>query len=398
MVVDVPDHKDQVDASIDEERERLVALSQSIHERPELGFEEHFASSVLSDELEREGFSVERGAFDVETAFVARAGDGPGPHIVICCEYDALPRIGHGCGHNIIAAAGAGAGIALRPLAEAFGARLTVLGTPAEELGRGGKILLLERGAFDSADVAMMVHPSVADVGWAPHIATTRIDVAMHGRAAHAAAAPWDGINALDAIVLGYTGVAALRQHLKPGEKVHGIITNGGDAENVVPELAEAIFQVRAPDTERLRPVLEKVLRCFEGAATQTGCHLHHEPLGAYAEMLYNEPLASAYRANGEHLGREFIDPAIIPLSVAGSTDMGNVSHAVPTLHAMIRIADLDVPGHSDRFREAAASPEGDAAVVDGAKALAMTAIDLWTDEQVLESARAQFRQQTSAA
>lgn len=381
---------------IDGYRDGLIGVSQAIHERPELGFEEHFAAGLLADELERGGFAVERAAFGLDTSFAARAGDGPGPHLVICCEYDALPGIGHGCGHNIIGAAGVGAGLALRSVAESLGGRLTVLGTPAEELGRGGKIKLLERGAFAGSDVAMMIHPSVADVGWAPHIATTRISVAMHGRAAHAAAAPWDGVNALDAIVASYTSVAALRQHLRPGEKVHGIITNGGEAENIVPALAEAVWQVRAPTTARLAPVLAKVMCCFEGAATQTGCTMHHEPLGSYAEMLYNKPLADRYRTNGEKLGRSFIDPEIIPLSVAGSTDMGNVSHAVPTLHAMIRIADLDVPGHSERFREAAASPDGDAAVIDGAKTLAMTALDLWGDDDLLRATVDQFHTQTA--
>jgi amidohydrolase len=388
--------KDEACATVDAARDQLIELSQAIHERPELGFEERFASDRLSEVLDDGGFSVEHGTGGIGTAFAARAGDGPGPHVVVCCEYDALPEIGHGCGHNIIAAAGAGAGLALRPLVDALGGRLTVLGTPAEELGRGGKIKLLEAGAFDDADVAVMVHPSVADVGWAPHIATTRIEVAMRGKAAHAAAAPWDGINALDGIVSAYTAVAALRQHLRPGEKVHGIITNGGVAENVVPELAEAIFQVRAPNRRHLEPLVERVLRCFEGAATQTGCSLHCEHVGAYAELLYNEPLASAYRANGEHLGRSFIDPAIIPLSVAGSTDMGDVSHAVPSLHAMIRIADLDVPGHSDRFREAAASPAGDAAVIDGAKALAMTALDVWERTELLPAVRERFAARTA--
>ncbi len=389
--------KDEVCARVDARRDGLIELSQAIHGRPELGFEEHFAAGVLADELERGGFVVEREAYGLTTSFAARAGDGPGPHLVVCCEYDALPGIGHGCGHNIIGAAGVGTGLALGEVAESLGGRLTVLGTPAEELGRGGKIKLLERGAFDDADVAMMIHPSVADVGWAPHIATTRFEVAMHGRASHAASAPWDGVNALDAIVSAYTSVAALRQHLRPGEKVHGIITNGGDAENIVPALAEAIFQVRAPTTTRLEPVLAKVLACFEGAATQTGCTMHHEPLGTYAEMRYNQPLAAAYRVNGERLGRAFIDPEIIPLSVAGSTDMGNISHAVPTLHAMIRIADLDVPGHSERFCEAAASSEGDAAVLDGAKALAMTALDLWSNDRLLTGAADQFRRQSAA-
>lgn len=388
--------KDQACATIDRSRESLIGLSQAIHERPELGFEEHFAAQELAHALDQGGFDVERAAYGLETSFAGRAHAGPGPHVVVCCEYDALPSIGHGCGHNIIGAAGVGAGLALRPIVESLGGRLTVLGTPAEELGRGGKIKLLDAGAFADADVAMMVHPSVADVGWAPHIATTRIEVAMHGKAAHAATSPWDGINALDAVVSAYTSVAALRQHMKPGEKVHGIITNGGAAENIVPELAEAIFQVRAPNRRHLEPLVARVLRCFEGAAIQTGCTLHHQHLGAYAEMIYNETLATAYRVNGEQLGRPFIDPGIIPLSVAGSTDMGDVSHAVPTLHAMIRIADLDVPGHSDRFREAAASAAGDAAVLDGAKALAMTAIDVWESDRLLATAREQFAARTA--
>ncbi|MEJ7585575.1 MAG: amidohydrolase [Acidimicrobiales bacterium] len=257
--------KDQACAVVDANRGPLVDLSQRIHERPELGFDEQFAADQLTETLEGGGFSVERGAYDLPTAFAATCGEGGGPHVVLCCEYDALPEIGHGCGHNIIAAAGAGAGLALRPMVDSLGGRLTVLGTPAEELGGGGKIKLLERGAFADADVAMMVHPSVADVGWAPHIATTRIEVAMHGLAAHAAAAPWEGVNAVDAIVSAYSAVAALRQHVRQGEKVHGIITNGGAAENIVPDLAEAVFQVRAPNRRRLEPLLEKVLRCFEG-------------------------------------------------------------------------------------------------------------------------------------
>jgi len=386
------DHKATASATVDEHSGELVGMSQAIHARPELGFEERFASGVLADALGEGGFEVERSAYGIETAFVGRVGRGDGPHVVVCCEYDALPGIGHGCGHNIIATAGLGAGLALAPLVEDLGGRLTVLGTPAEELGKGGKIQLLERGAFDGADVAMMVHPSVADVGWAPHIATTRVEIEMRGKAAHASSAPWAGVNALDAIVLGYNGVAALRQHLRPGsEKVHGIITHGGDAENIVPDYAAAVFQVRAPTEAQLGPVYRRVVDCFHGSARQTGCQLHLNPLGAYSELLKNKPLADAYRSNGERLGRSFIDPEIIPLSVAGSTDMGNVSKVVPTLHAMIRIADLDVPGHSERFRECAASPDGDAAVVDGAKSLAMTAIDVWQQPGLLVAARARF-------
>ena len=384
--------KDRACGAVDARAEDLIARSHAIHERPELGFEEHFASALIADGLVEGGFAVERNAYEIETAFVGRIGNPNGAQVVICCEYDALPSIGHGCGHNIIAAAGLGAALALAPLVDELGGHLTVLGTPAEELGKGGKIALLERGAFDGADVAMMVHPSVADVGWAPHIATTHLKIEMEGKAAHAAAAPWDGVNALDAIVLGYTGVAALRQHLRPGtEKVHGIITDGGTAENVVPDYAAAAFQVRAVKEHLLDPLNERVLNCFRGAATQTGCTMHAHRTSTYQELWFNRRLADAYRTNGERLGRAFIDPETIPMSVAGSTDMGNVSKVVPSIHAMIRIADLDVPGHSERFREAAISADGDAAVVDGAKTLAMTAIDAWTDPAMLDAARAEF-------
>ncbi len=384
--------KDRASVAVDALARDLIETSQAIHEHPELGFEEHFAAGLLADGLVQGGLTVERNAFGIDTSFVGRIGDPAGVHVVVCCEYDALPAIGHGCGHNIIAAAGLGAALALAPIVEELGGHLTVLGTPAEELGKGGKIELLARGAFDGADIAMMVHPSVADVGWAPHIATTHLKIEMEGKAAHAAAAPWEGVNALDAIVLGYTGVAALRQHLRPGtEKVHGIITDGGTAENVVPDYAAAAFQVRAVKEHLLDPLQERVLNCFRGAATQTGCTLHARRTSTYQELWFNRCLADAYRSNGERLGRTFIDPEIIPMSVAGSTDMGNVSKVVPSIHAMIRIADLDVPGHSERFREAAASPDGDAAVVDGAKTLAMTAIDAWTDPGLLDAARAEF-------
>jgi amidohydrolase len=383
--------KAAVVGTVDDHHDTLLEISHAIHGRPELGYEEHFAAGLLAEVAEHAGFAVERAAFGIPTSFAARAGNGPGPHVVLCCEYDALPGIGHGCGHNIIAAASLGAGLALRGEAERLGARLTVLGTPAEELGAGGKIRLLEAGAFDGVDVALMVHPSVADVAWAPHIACRRLAVRMHGKAAHAAAAPWDGVNALDGIVAAYTGIAMLRQHLRPGEKVHGIITEGGDAENIVPDRAGAVFQVRAPTLARLEPLERKVQACFEGAATQAGCRLEVAALGSYAELWYNAPLAAAYRRNGERLGRRFLDPAIIPLSVAGSTDMGNVSQVVPSLHAMIEIADLDVPGHSVAFREAAVSGRGDRAVIDGAKALAMSALDCWTDAALLEEVRHAF-------
>jgi metal-dependent amidase/aminoacylase/carboxypeptidase family protein len=213
----------------------------------------------------------------------------------------------------------------------------------------------------------------------------------MHGKAAHAAAAPWNGRNALDAMVLGYTALAALRQHVREGEKMHGIITHGGDAENVVPEYTAGTFQVRAPNARQLAVLRERAQACFLGAATQTGCRCEITDSRGYEELIKNEPLAQAYRANGEALGRRYFDHHRIPLAVAGSTDMGNVSKVVPTIHAMVGIAGPGVAGHSDEFREAAGSPAGDDGLVHGAKALAMTAVDLFARTDLVDEARAEL-------
>ncbi|HVM41519.1 MAG TPA: amidohydrolase, partial [Acidimicrobiia bacterium] len=244
----------------------LVEISHSVHAHPELAFEEHFAAECLVRALRQEGLEVEAGAYGVDTAFAARVGDGDGPHVVVCCEYDALPDIGHACGHNVIAAAGLGAGLALAAVAEAAGGRVTILGTPAEEAG-GGKIAMGERGAFADADAAMMIHPAGADFLAPTMLAMTQFDVRAHGQSAHAAGFPWRGVNALDAIVMGYVAVGQLRQHIHPSERVHGIITRGGAAPNVVPDLAAARFNVRARTGERLERLKGRVLACFEGAA-----------------------------------------------------------------------------------------------------------------------------------
>lgn len=369
----------------------LVEASHAIHACPELGYAEHFASDRLAGLLERHGLQVERGAYGIDTAFVGRAGTADAPHVVVCCEYDALPGIGHACGHNIIGAAGAGAGIALGALADELGGRVTALGTPAEELSGGGKIRLLEAGAFDGADVAMMVHPEAGDVEYVPYLANDVLIVEMHGKAAHASSSPWAGVNALDAIVAGYTAVAALRQHTRDDEKVHGIILDGGTADNVVPAYASARFRVRARSLAQLAPLKERVLACFEGAARQTGARLEHRWLGGYLDMRSNRTVAAAYRANGERLGRKFHDPRLIPASIAGSTDMGNVSHALPAIHPVIGMCPLDVSGHTVEFEQWAISESGDRAVVDGAKALAMTAIDVWMRAELRAAARDEF-------
>lgn len=374
---------------VDEIADELVELSHAIHERPELAFEERFASEALSEALERHGVDVERGAFDLDTAFLAEVGS-EGPVVAVCCEYDALPDIGHACGHNVIATAGLGAGIALASIAEDAGGRVRILGTPAEERG-GGKILMVERGAFAGVDVAEMVHPAGSDFLTPQMLAMIQLDLRAHGREAHAAGFPWRGVNALDAIVLGYTSVAALRQHIHPTERIHGIITRGGDAPNVVPKRAAARFNIRSTTEARLEKLQARVLACFEGAATATGCELEHRFLGPYADLITNEPLAETYRRNGEAVGRTFLDPAGVDLPAVGSTDMGNVSKVVPSIHPMIGIAPPNVPLHTEEFARHAVSDAADAAVVEGAQALAMTAVDVWGDAGLLTAARRWF-------
>lgn len=381
--------KARVQVSVDEIAGELIALSHAIHEHPELGFEEHFAAAELANALDAHGLPVERGAFGVETAFAVRAGTGS-PHVVVCCEYDALPAIGHACGHNVIATAGLGAGLALARVAEDLGGSVTILGTPAEE-GGGGKIVLAERGAFDGVDVAMMVHGAGSDLVAPEMLAMIQLDVRMHGKEAHAAGFPWRGRNALDALVLAYMGVAALRQHIHPTERVHGIITHGGDAPNVVPKMAAARFNVRASNSDRLDALQRRVLACFEAGAGAAGCELEHRFAGGYADLVTNRPLADAYQRNAEALGRTFVDPARVKVPAVGSTDMGNVSKLVPTIHPMIAIAPANVPLHTEEFAAHAVSEQADQGVIDGAKALAMTGVEVLSDESLLGEVRAAF-------
>ena len=384
------DAKAAVAEAVDAIADELLAVSHEIHAHPELGYEEVEASELLATRLAAAGLEVERPAFGIATAFAGRAGS-EGPEVVICCEYDALPGIGHGCAHNVIAAMGLGAGVALGTLAHACGGRLVVLGTPAEERNGGGKIRLLEAGAFAGAAVAMMAHPEAGDVERVPYLANDLLEVTFHGRASHASSSPWKGVNALDALVLGYNGIAALRQHIRSDEKVHGIITDGGQAETIVPERAAGRFKVRAPNAARLEALKARVLACFEGAAVQTGATLEARWAGGYADVRANRALASAYRRNGERIGRSFVEPERIPASVAGSTDMGNVSHVVPSIHPAIQAFALGTPGHSIELAVQAVQPSADRAVVDGAKILAMTAVDVWLDPSLLATVEAEF-------
>jgi amidohydrolase len=387
--VDLAAAKQHVRDEVDRRADLLLDVSHQIHAHPELGFEEHFAHGLLAEVVEAEGFAVERSCHGIETAFSAVAGDR-GPTIAVLCEYDALPGIGHACGHNVIAAAGLGAGLAAASLAEEAGGRVLILGTPAEE-GGGGKIALLEQGAFEGVDAALMVHPAGRDLRRMSTLAIAQLTVEYTGEAAHAAAAPHKGRNALDAAVLGYMNVAALRQHIRPDERVHGVFTEAGDRPNIVPARAVAEWYVRSPRIAWLDELKARVVACLEAGATATGCTMqltwHPRP---YADVRDNEVLLDLYAANSEALGRPLVAP-VASTAVAGSTDMGNVSHAVPSIHPMIQVSTPDVPIHTAAFAGFASGASGDRAVLDGAKAMAMTVADLWLRDGVLDQVRAAF-------
>src|SRR5579862_7696967 len=366
--------KERAFARVDADRAALIDLSLRIHRTPELRFAEHHAATWLVEYLAQAGFRVEHGAYGFPTAFAARLGEGT-PRVAILCEYDALPGIGHACGHNIIATAGAGAGAALAALLGEIGGSVVVLGTPAEE-GGGGKILMARQGAFDGVDAAMMVHPAGMDLPEMNVLAISAVEVEYRGRAAHASVSPHRGVNALDALVTAYNAIAQLRQHIRPTERIHGIITDGGQAPNIVPEHAAGVFYIRAATEKRLVALKERVAGCFRAGALATGAELSMRRLDEdYCEMITNAPLAAAYAANLKCVGRT-VSAAEDASAVAGSTDMGNVSKLVPSIHPMIAAAPPHVPLHSVEFAEYAATKHGHDAVIDGAKGLAATAID----------------------
>ena len=385
--MDVDAVKDRLAEQVDARADSLIEASHRIHEKPELLFEERFAADLLCDALEDAGLDVERGAYGLETAFAARAGT-EGPIIAVLCEYDALPGIGHGCGHNIIATAGLGAGVAAAALADEVGGRVVVLGTPAEE-GGGGKVYMGEAGAFEGVDAALMVHPADQDLLEMSVIAIATWEVEYFGQAAHAAAFPHLGRNALDAAVLGYNAVAALRQHIRPNERIHGVFTKAGDKPNIVPDHAVAEWYVRSGTIASLQPLKERVLACLQAGADAAGCRMEYRPTcPEYSDLRSNVPMADLYRANSERVGRQ---PRHADNGVVGSTDMGNVSYLVPSIHPMIKVAPPGVAIHTKEFAGWAQAPEGDQAVLDGAKAMAMTVADLWLRPDVLDAARRAF-------
>lgn len=368
------DAKAAARSSVGSSADRLLGLSHDLHAHPEVAFEEHRSAALVAEALSDGGFAVEAGVCDLPTAFVATAGTGP-LVLAICAEYDALPGIGHACGHNVIAAAAVGAGLALAPLADDLGVTVKVMGTPAEE-GGGGKILMLERGAFSGVGAAMMVHPAPAEQVQMHCLAVTHLEIRYTGRSAHASAYPHQGRNAADALTVAQVAIGLLRQHLEPGDQVHGIVTDGGDAPNVVPAHASGQFLVRSPTLSSLGEATRRVRACFEAGAIATGTDVEIAPRSApYSEFRADPDVSAAYRANAEALGRVFSDAPGEPMG--GSTDMANVSLALPAIHPMLGIDSLPAVNHQPEFAAACVRPAADEAVRDGALAMAWTAIDL---------------------
>jgi amidohydrolase len=387
--------KKQACDAIDQMADKLINASHAIHARPEIAFEEKFAHRLLTDFVADEGLDVSRHACGLETAFIAEFGVGDA-QVGIISEYDALPGIGHACGHNIIATSGLGAAMALSKLGQKLPGRVRYLGTPAEESGNG-KELMARQGAFDGLDAAMMVHPAGVNLLTMPSLAVNEVRVTYTGKSAHASAMPQAGLNALDALVTAYQSIAQLRQHIAANERIHGIFNEAGLAPNIVPDRAVGTFYVRAADGMALSALKQRVKNCFEAGALAAGCEVQIDwALGDYLEIKDSWEIAARYQANAESLGRSFFPLDKMPLGSGGSTDMGNVSHRVPSIHPMIACAPAHVVIHNPEFATYAGSPSGDAAVTDGAKALAMTAIDVLGDQALLQKAHEDFAQTAS--
>ncbi|MEU4895790.1 M20 family metallopeptidase [Streptomyces sp. NPDC044780] len=366
--------KDAAARRVHAAEDQLTALSHRIHAHPEPAFEEHLASRWVADALSDAGFDVRHGCYGLPTAVAATIGSGP-THIAVCAEYDALPDIGHACGHNVIAAAAVGAGLALAPLADDLGLTVRVLGTPAEE-GGGGKVRMLEQGAFDGLRAAMMVHPAAVEMAAMPGLAVTQFDVTYRGKPAHAGAYPELGTNAADAMTLAQVAIGLLRQQTAASDRVHGIVTEAGTAANIIPDVSRGRWIVRTDRLDTLQPLARRVHRCFEAGALATGCELTTAPAGPdYADLRPDPDLLALWVANATALGRSF--PELPDRVVGAATDMGNVSHVVPTIHPMLGLDCHPAVNHQPEFTAACITPAADRAVLDGALGMAWTAIDV---------------------
>jgi amidohydrolase len=386
---DAPRLKQAVQDEVDRLGPDLLAVSRFLHANPELAYEERRAAELFTDVLAQHGFSVTREVASLPTAFTGMAGSGA-PRIAFMAEYDALPGLGHACGHNLIGTASLGAALAVKTVLDRAPGTVLLVGCPAEEKG-GGKIALVEGGVFDGTDAAMLVHPSNRTEMVKLALGMRELTVEYFGKASHAAAAPDQGVNALDAVVLAYTAIGVMRQQVRPDARIHGIITHGGQAPNIIPDYAAARCYVRALDLSYMDELFGRVARCCEAAAQATGCRVKltsaakdyhpYKPVYSLAEM---------FQRNLEALG-ETVDQGPVDREL-GSTDVGNVSQAVPTIQPMIQICPPEIVYHMAAFAEAAISDDGHRAMFAAAKAMAMTAVDLLTDPDAMARVQAEFR------
>jgi len=384
--------RQRVLARIDAERTALIELSLALHRDPETAYQEHRASERVASFLDERGFAVTRPYGGLDTAFRAEAAGRNGPTIAILAEYDALPDIGHGCGHNLIAMIGTAAAVGVSEVIRDLDGRVAAIGTPAEE-GGGGKVALVRAGAFADIAAAMMVHPSSRTLSGRSSLASNRVEVRFHGTAAHAAAQPDRGINALDGLIQTFNALNAMRQQLRPDARVHGIITSGGSAANIIPELAVGKFSVRARDRVYQQEVLRRFIACANGAAAATGTTVEVlvDENAGYENMVPSTPICERW---AEHLGTLGI--AVQPTGEderMGSTDMGNVSQVIPAAHPYIAIAPEGMPSHTAAFRDAAGTPQAHDNAIAAAKALALVAVDLLAEPALLAAAKAEFEE-----
>jgi amidohydrolase len=380
-----PDYKRKIITTINKNADKLWDISLSLFNDPETAFKEFHACKLLSETLRSLGYNVQGNVGNLKTAFLGTYGDDTHPRIAILAEYDALVGLGHACGHNLIAAAAIGAGMALAALDPIIQAQIEVIGTPAEE-GGGGKIKLAQAGIFDNVDAALMFHPSTKNMVLRPSLASSRLKLEFFGKASHAAAAPEEGINALDAMILTFNNINALRPTLGSKDRIAGVIIKGGEAANIIPAYTSADFSIRSLKTIRRDELVDKVVACAQAGAQAIGCELKYKITPGYKEIIPNRILAELFKSNLETLGREVSDPD--PNERMGSTDMGDVSHIVPAIHPYLAIAPENIAGHTLEFKEYCNSKAGKSAMLDAAKAMAMTVVDLLSNPELLVKAK----------
>ncbi|WP_106179409.1 M20 family metallopeptidase [Prauserella shujinwangii] len=383
--------RDRVEAAVAGHRSDLVALSRDLHAHPETGFTEHRSVRAVAASLEAGGHAATVGVGGLDTALLATAGSGA-PHVAVLAEYDALPGIGHACGHNIICAAAVGGFLGAAAVVGETGGRVSLVGTPAEE-GGGGKETLARAGVFADVDAVVMLHPFSHDVAMHPFLGRRQLEMIFHGVSAHASAQPFMGRNALDAAVSAYQGVAALRQHLPPGDRVHGVFTDGGSRPNVVPDRAAVLFYLRSMRPETLRDLAGRMAAIARGAAEQTGCgvELEWDEQPPYLPIRHNQALVERWSVNQRRCGRTPLPPGVVPEFLTGSTDLGNLSYRMPAIHPMIAVSGPTVALHTIDFATAAGSEAGDRAVADGALGLALTAADYLADADLRLAVHEEF-------